>query len=124
MSDLYLVLRRRLSDVQDWAELGTETLRDARKAKGLSYEAMGRRLHVVAKTWERWEKSGRVPRHRVNEVAGLLSLEVEDPRAPVAGSEEPELRAMVEQVLAAVERIERAVARVSPDGPAPRRAAR
>jgi len=53
MSDLYLVLRRRLEAVTEWVEIDTATLRSARKALGLSYEAMGRALNVAAKTWER-----------------------------------------------------------------------
>lgn len=79
MSDLYLVLRRRLGDVVDWVELGTDVLRDARKRQGLSYEAMGRRLNVASKTWERYEKSGRVPRQLLPAVAELLDLEIEQP---------------------------------------------
>lgn len=82
MSDLYLVLRRRLEDVTDWVELGVDTLKDARKAKGLSYEAMGRQLNVASKTWERWEKAGRVPRHELRRVAKELELEISWP-APV-----------------------------------------
>jgi DNA-binding XRE family transcriptional regulator len=61
MSDMYLVLRRRLDDVarqHDWVPIGTETMRDARKHLGLSYEAVGRALSVASKTYERWEKAG------------------------------------------------------------------
>jgi len=39
--------------VTEWVEIDTATLRSARKALGLSYEAMGRALNVAAKTWER-----------------------------------------------------------------------
>lgn len=80
MSDLYLVLRRRLDDVTEWVELDTSLLRDARKARGFSYEAMGRQLNVAAKTWERWEKSGRVPRYELRRVAELLDLEIDWPK--------------------------------------------
>jgi transcriptional regulator with XRE-family HTH domain len=80
MSDLYLVLRRRLEDVTDWVDLGTATLKNARKAQGLSYEAMGRNLNVAAKTYERYEKAGRVPRHLLPAVADVLDLEIDWPK--------------------------------------------
>ena len=80
MSDMYLVLRRRLSDVTDWVELGTETMRNARKALGLSYETAARLIPVSSKTYERWEKAGRVPRHLVPKMAEVLGLEIEIPR--------------------------------------------
>lgn len=79
MSGIYLVLRRRLEDVVDWVELGTDVMRTSRKARGYSYEAMGRQLNVAAKTWERWEKAGRVPRHNLDRVADVLNLELERP---------------------------------------------
>lgn len=124
MSDLYLILRRRLSDVVEWAEIGTDTLRGARKAKGLSYEAMGRSLHVVAKTWERWEKAGRVPRHLVPEVAELLSLEIETPaHRSVVLPQRDEVAAKLEEILASLGRLEQALLRGGQDGPTPRRAA-
>lgn len=91
MSDLYLVLRRRLDDVVDWIDLGTETLFNARKRMGFSYETMGRKLHVSSKTWERWEKAGRVPRHELHAVAELLELEILWPAQPVAIRVSPEL---------------------------------
>jgi transcriptional regulator with XRE-family HTH domain len=80
MSDLYLILRRRLEDVTDWVELGTATLLNARKALGLSYEAMGRKLSVASKTYERYEKKGRVPRHLLPRVAEVLNLEIDWPK--------------------------------------------
>lgn len=79
MSDLYLVLRRRLDDVIEWVTLGREVIHDARKAQGLSYEAMGRQLNVAAKTWERYEKAGRIPRQMLPKVAEILHLEIEEP---------------------------------------------
>src|ERR1051326_9036836 len=79
MSELYLVLRRRLEEVTDWVTLETATLKTARKALGLSYEAMGRKLNVAAKTWERWEKVGRIPRWELARVADILELEIERP---------------------------------------------
>jgi transcriptional regulator with XRE-family HTH domain len=77
---MYLVLRRRLSDVTDWVQLGTETMRNARKALGLSYETAARLIPVSSKTYERWEKAGRVPRHLVPKMAEVLGLEIEIPR--------------------------------------------
>lgn len=90
MSDIYLILRRRLTDVTDWVELGTATLKAARKAKGYSYEAMGRQLSMAAKTWERWEKNGRVRRHMLPQVAEVLELEIDWPKkTPVTVTEPP-----------------------------------
>lgn len=78
MSDIYLVLRHRLDDVAtDWVELGTEVMRSARRGQGLSYESAGRKISVSAKSYERYEKAGRVPRHLLDRVANVLDLEVE-----------------------------------------------
>lgn len=91
MSDLYLVLRSRLDVVKDWVELGTQTMRDAREAQGLSYEAVARQIPVASKTYERWEKRGAVPRPFVVKVAGILDLEVEIPeRVKITIPAEPE----------------------------------
>lgn len=82
MSDLYLVLRRRLEDVAahvEWVVLGTDTLKSARNGLGYSYEAMGRQLNVSAKTYERYEKAGHVPRHMLPRVASVLELEITQP---------------------------------------------
>lgn len=79
MSDLYLVLRSRLEAVPEWVFIDTAVLRAGRERKGLSYEAMGRELHVSSKTWERHEKQGRVPRPLVPAVAATLDLEIEEP---------------------------------------------
>lgn len=79
MSDLYLVLRHRLEDVIDWVELGTDVMRDARKRTGLSYESMSRQINVSAKTYERYEKAGRVPRQLLPKIAEELNLEIESP---------------------------------------------
>lgn len=79
MSDLYLVLRHRLDDVIEWVTLGRDVIHDARKAQGFSYETMGRKLNVAAKTWERYEKAGRVPRPMLPKVAEILDLEIEEP---------------------------------------------
>ena len=77
MSDLYLVLRRRLESVTDWVPLGSDVMRDARKRLGLSYEGVARLIPVSSKTWERWEKRGEVPRPHLRKVAEALSLQVE-----------------------------------------------
>jgi transcriptional regulator with XRE-family HTH domain len=80
MSDLYLVLRRRLDLVAtEWVEIGTDVLRNARKLRGLSYESLARQIPVASKTWERWEKAGRVPLAYLEKVASLLDLEIEQP---------------------------------------------
>lgn len=87
MSDLYLILRHRLTDTvagrTDWVEIETEVLRRARMSAGLSYEAMGRKLNVASKTWERWEKDGRIPRRDLPRVAKILELEIDWPRTPI-----------------------------------------
>jgi transcriptional regulator with XRE-family HTH domain len=90
MSDLYLVLRNRLEAVAEWVGIEPQVLRAARERRGLSYETMAREVHVSAKTWERYEKAGRVPRHALRVIAGVLELEIEEPAmAPViiAGSD-------------------------------------
>lgn len=87
MSDLYLVLRRRLEEVKNWAYIDTDVLRSARDRLGLSYEAMGRNIPTTSKTYERWEKAGRIPVELVDRIADLLDLEIERPkreRTPVA----------------------------------------
>lgn len=79
MSDLYLVLRSRLDAVTKWVTLGTDVMKDARNARGLSYEAVSRQANVSAKTYERYEKRGQVPEHQVEAFAGILGLEIERP---------------------------------------------
>jgi transcriptional regulator with XRE-family HTH domain len=77
MSDLYLILRHRLDHVTDWVMIETTVLREARLRLSLSYEAVARRLHVSSKTYERYEKRGRVPREIVPTVAEILELQIE-----------------------------------------------
>lgn len=79
MSDLYLVLRSRLEAVPEWVYIETAVLKSARERKGLSYETMAREVHVSGKTWERYEKAGRVPRPLLPRVAEVLDLEIEEP---------------------------------------------
>jgi transcriptional regulator with XRE-family HTH domain len=121
MSDLYLVLRRRLEDVVDWVDLGYDVLHDARKRRGLSYEAMGRQLAVASKTYERYEKAGRVPRQLLPKVAEVLDLEIEQPDrvriiVPATGDGQPTLESLRAQVseqgeqLARIERLLRELA--------------
>ena len=107
MSELYLVLRRRLEDVTDWVEIGTPTLHNARKALGLSYEAMGRKLNVAAKTWERWEKAGRVPRHELPRVAEMLELEIEWPvkRTVAVDEDQPHLEDLLGRAIELLEEL-------------------
>jgi predicted transcriptional regulator len=79
MSDLYLVLRNRLDAVPEWVFIDAEILKAARERKGLSYETMARTIPVSAKTWERYEKKGRIPRPNLPRVAEVLDLEIEEP---------------------------------------------
>jgi transcriptional regulator with XRE-family HTH domain len=79
MSDLYLILRSRLDAVAEWVLIDAPILKAARDARGLSYESVARELHVSSKTWERYEKRGRIPRHLLGSVASLLDLEIEQP---------------------------------------------
>jgi predicted transcriptional regulator len=79
MSDLYLVLRSRLEGVPEWVFIDSDILRAARERRGLSYETMARTLPVASKTWERYEKAGRVPRPLLAKVASQLDLEIEEP---------------------------------------------
>lgn len=107
MSDLVLVLRSRLDEVTQWVNIGTEPMRDARKARGLSMESVSRLLHVSSKTYERWEKRGAVPRHEVLQVATALGLEIEEPaRQPVSGLPEDVVLAALASVAARLDRIE------------------
>ena len=88
MSDLYLVLRRRLEEVSRWAYIDTDILRTARVSRGLSYEAAARLIPTSSKTYERWEKAGRVPVGLVARIGELLDLEIERPaRVRVAVAE-------------------------------------
>jgi transcriptional regulator with XRE-family HTH domain len=77
MSGLYLILRHRLDDVTDWVMIESSVLRDARTRLRLSYETVARRLHVSSKTYERYEKKGRIPRNLVPTIAAILELEIE-----------------------------------------------
>lgn len=92
MSDLYLVLRSRLASVPEWVFIETAILREARESRGLSYESMGRETNVSSKTWERYEKAGRVPRPLVPRVAEVLNLEIEEPGPRRVRLEPPEVR--------------------------------
>lgn len=81
MSDLYLVLRSRLEPVGkrfEWVDLGPSVMLEARKRLGLSREAIARKLNLSAKTYERYEKSGQVPKHELRNIAGVLELQVEE----------------------------------------------
>lgn len=80
MSGIYLVLRRRLEELTKWVTLGSDVMKGARDALGLSYEAVARQVPVSAKTYERWEKRGQVPAPTVDRLAEILRLELE--RAP------------------------------------------
>jgi predicted transcriptional regulator len=82
MSELYLILRRRLDLVKDWVPIETAVLREARLRQGLSYETVARKLPVSSKTYERYEKAGRVPRESFPRVVEVLGLEIDPPARP------------------------------------------
>lgn len=106
MSDLYLILRHRLDQVKDWVEIGTETMRTPRDAKGLSYEAMGRLLNVSAKTYERHEKAGRLPRQLVMKFATIVDLEIDEPtRVKLTLPDDPGLAVEVHALRVQLERL-------------------
>lgn len=75
---------------------------DARDAKGLSREAVARQLGTSAKTYERYEKEGRVPTHTVEKLAGILDLSIARvPARTLTVEEDPEtsdLRALVVRI--------------------------
>lgn len=116
MSDMYLVLRRRLETVTtQWVEIETAVLREARTRKGLSYESLARQIPVAAKTYERWEKRGRVPTWHVDKVAELLDLEIErpifDPPAVRVGTDKDQMVALRGEVAELRELVEKLLRR-------------
>jgi transcriptional regulator with XRE-family HTH domain len=74
--------------VPQWVIFEGNVLREARERLGLSREALARELHVVAKTWERYERDGRVPRQLLPRVADILDLEIELPTRERVQAEE------------------------------------
>ncbi len=82
MSDMYLVLRSRLEDVQSWIDLGVDVIRDAQKRTGLSDERLARQVPISTRTWIRWRERGQVPTHSLERIAELLQLEVERSQRP------------------------------------------
>jgi transcriptional regulator with XRE-family HTH domain len=93
MSDLYLVLRSRLEDVQSWVTLGPEVIREAQQRIGLSDERVARQVPVSTRTWIRWRERGQIPAHSLDRVAKVLELEVERSRpvSVVASTDEASL---------------------------------
>jgi DNA-binding XRE family transcriptional regulator len=65
--------------VADWVTLGSDVMRAAQKRRGLSHEGVARLIPVSGKTYERYEKQGRVPRLLLAKVADVLELEIEQP---------------------------------------------
>lgn len=109
MSDIYLVLRSRLESVaesrREWVDVGAGVMREARKAKGLSYETVGRLANVSSKTYERYEKAGRLPADEIDVFAAVLGLTIERPvfvpgSVTIPPGPDEELKAMLELVLA------------------------
>jgi hypothetical protein len=93
MSDMYLVLRSRLDDVQSWVNLGRDVMREAQQHTGLSDERVARQIPVSTRTWIRWRDRGQVPAAALDKVAIVLGLEVErpEPRRVRVEEEESEL---------------------------------
>lgn len=88
----------------EWVEVKSDLLRDARRHQGKSKEAVARELGVSTRTYERYERNGRLPAHQLKGIATALGLEFietdETPRSVF-------LRKRDEDRLAAVERIAR-----------------
>lgn len=97
--------------VADWVELGTPVLKAARERLGLSYEAVARQIPVSSKTYERYEKRGRLPRALLPKFAEVLDLEVSQPdhaRMSVSTpSSDDQLRRVREEVAGMREQIDR-----------------
>jgi predicted transcriptional regulator len=114
MSELYLVLRHRLRSVAEWVQLGSKEMRAARRTQGLSLEAVARQLHVSSKTYERYEKQGRVPRHMLGTYAEIVDLEIEEPtRTRVTVDGEAHDPDALRQVLAELADVRQSVERLS-----------
>lgn len=64
--------------MKEWVTLGQTRMVDARVRRGLSREALGRKMHVSSKTIERWEIRGEVPRYDLTRYARELSLHIEE----------------------------------------------
>lgn len=113
----------------EWVELGTDVMREARKRKGLSYEGAARQINSSAKTYERYEKSGKVPAQMVESVARTLGLEVEASAPVRVFTEEAEAADAARLVLEVAEvndrlrRIEEHLG-IAPDGPSVRASGR
>jgi predicted transcriptional regulator len=106
MSDLYLILRHRLDHVTDWVHIETEVLREARKRRSLSYEGVARHLHVSSKTYERYEKQGRVPRELLPKLAELFELRIEQPaQTPLQITDPP--KDLGDEIIKRLDRIEK-----------------
>lgn len=122
MSELYLVLRRRLEAVAEWVHIGTEEMQAAQDGLGLSNERLAAKLFIVSKTWERWKAKGAVPRGQLPLVASVLGLEVEA-AAPVRVFTEEEGAADEAATLARIDRrlqrIEEALRIAQDDSDAP-----
>jgi transcriptional regulator with XRE-family HTH domain len=87
----------------EWVEVGADVMLAARRRKGAGREVIARKLNVSLKTYERYERTGRVPVHQLKKVAVALGLEiVQDPTPKVVM-----VKPRDEDRLAAVERIAR-----------------
>jgi len=124
MSELELVLRRRLESVRKGVHVGTDVLAQAQDGTGLSNERIARELHIATKTWERWKKAGEVPIYHIDDVAEVLRLEIERPGPVAVRLPEPQtrmlqevgtdVRVLLSEVREALDRLERIESAVVP----------
>lgn len=126
MSELYLVLKRRLDSVAEWVELGTDEMQAAQNRLGLSNERLAPKLYIASKTWERWKKRGAVPRRELERVASVLGMVVETtqpvtlnlPEGGATAAEFSRLRSELAKIAADFAALEAQVLE-APDDPGP-----
>jgi hypothetical protein len=122
--DLYLVLRERVETVAEGFTIGKDVLDAAQQARGFSHERMGRELEISEKTWRRWKAAGVVPYEKLDDVAKVLRLELERPQPQrivvqeVSGDELALLRGEIQELRAAIDRVEMLVRDAFPGAPA------
>jgi transcriptional regulator with XRE-family HTH domain len=96
------IIAEEIADVTQWEDLGTDTMRSAMKARGLSYERAARQVPVSERTWRRWVELGAVPVHRLPRVAAILkSDEITAQVDGAADRDDEDLRRLLREELAA-----------------------
>jgi transcriptional regulator with XRE-family HTH domain len=99
--------------VKGWLPIGEETMISARKARGLSREALGSLIHVTSKTVERWELRGAVPRADLENYAQAVGLDIETPEPvkiklpPIDDAQTARIEARLAEVSAKLDELER-----------------